>query len=406
MTPQPQVTIAIPTYNRSGLLKVSLESALAQDYRDLNVIVLDNSSSDDTEAVVRPFADARITYVRNRENIGLYRNWNRAIEMNTRPYLALLQDDDVMLPGFVRESVLALERHPHAAFSYTHARFIDIDGQPLHLQDTRNVPHGEISGLDYLHQIAAGDNWVIHASSVMMRATALAAVGPFDVTHSKHTIDFNLYFRLAAHYDLVFVPKELVQIRRHSGADHVLSPQGTGPLAMIAERTDTIAYLLQSVRGEDPSFRSWLAERLLHISMRRSELTAQLVPDLNLSWTERLEIATQEVATLIPAGESFVLVDENLWGFEVPPGLRALPFLERDGHYWGPPADDKTAVRELERMRRSGVSYAVIGWPAFWWLDYYSGLREYLGSNFRCVLRNSRLVVFDLRRRPESDGLS
>lgn len=62
-----KVTIAIPTYNRARLLKVCLESVLAQDHPDFGVVVLDNASSDDTQTVVRSFADRdrRVTYIRN-----------------------------------------------------------------------------------------------------------------------------------------------------------------------------------------------------------------------------------------------------------------------------------------------------------------------------------------------------
>ena len=165
----------------------------------------------------------------------------------------------------------------------------------------------------------------------------------------------------------------------------------------MAELTDAIAYLLQSPRAEDASYRQWLAERLLHINMRRSDFTSQLLPELNLSWSERLQIAIQEIAAVIPVGKRFILSDENQWGSEILPELHSLPFLEHDGQYWGAPPDDQTAIRELERMRQAGASFMVIGWPAFWWIDYYSRLRNYLSLNFRCVLHNSRLVVFDLR---------
>jgi len=72
-TPE-RVTIAIPTRNRSHLLRVSLESALAQDYPDVQVMVLDNASTDDTQMVVRSFADTRVTYCRSEANLGTLAN--------------------------------------------------------------------------------------------------------------------------------------------------------------------------------------------------------------------------------------------------------------------------------------------------------------------------------------------
>lgn len=116
-----------------------------------------------------------------------------------------------------------------------------------------------------------------------------------------------------------------------------------------------------------------------------------------IEYLHRLIKTTNDIAALIPLGDTFILVDHEVFRAEVAHGRRAIPFLERDGQYWGPPPDDITAIRELERLRRSGANFIVFGWPAFWWLDYYTELHRYLRSEFRCVLENDRLVVFDLR---------
>lgn len=116
-------------------------------------------------------------------------------------------------------------------------------------------------------------------------------------------------------------------------------------------------------------------------------------------WMHRLVRASEEVVDAIPAGETFILVDEQGFGSDFAGGRRRLPFLERDGQYWGAPADDRTAIRELERMRReTGATFIAFGWPSFWWLDYYAEFGAYVRGRFRCVLENERLVVFDLRR--------
>jgi peptidoglycan/xylan/chitin deacetylase (PgdA/CDA1 family) len=116
------------------------------------------------------------------------------------------------------------------------------------------------------------------------------------------------------------------------------------------------------------------------------------------AWLKQLRMATREIVRLIPPGHTFILVDEDKWAVdEVIAGRRRIPFLERDGQYWGPPPDDDTAIRELERLRKSGASFMVFAWPAFWWLDFYSELNRYLRSRFQCVMENDRLVIFDLR---------
>jgi len=271
------ITVAIPTYNRASLLKVTLENVLAQDYEDFRVVVLDNASTDDTEAVVRTLVDIdkRVHYVRNETNLGMMGNSNRAIALNSSPYLNVFHDDDVILPGFLRESVLALEAHPTAAFSFTLTRHIDFNGTPLYQLDAGEVPQGLVKGLDYLDLAISGQSFFIQTSSVVMRSAFLAEVGQFDSPHAKHTFDFNLYCRLAARFDVAFVRKELIQIRVHPEQEsqtHWYTSAGTGKFALWAERIDAIAYLFQSERAENAAYRQWLAQRLLALNAHQSEL--------------------------------------------------------------------------------------------------------------------------------------
>jgi SAM-dependent methyltransferase len=116
-------------------------------------------------------------------------------------------------------------------------------------------------------------------------------------------------------------------------------------------------------------------------------------------WTRQLQLAVNELRGLIPAHASFVLVDEAQWGnVRELAGYRLIPFLEKDGQYWGPPADDDAAIHELERQREAGASHIAFAWPAFWWLEHYAGLRRHLRTFFSCVLENERLVVFRLKK--------
>jgi SAM-dependent methyltransferase len=130
-------------------------------------------------------------------------------------------------------------------------------------------------------------------------------------------------------------------------------------------------------------------------------------PQLYLATAERhaelsrrvhdLEAVTRFITCVVPHNETLVLVDGGCYGGTVAAGRRAYPFLERNGDYWGPPQDDATAVRECERLRKAGANFMVFAWPAFWWLDHYTGLRDHLRANYPCVLENDRLIIFDLR---------
>jgi hypothetical protein len=117
---------------------------------------------------------------------------------------------------------------------------------------------------------------------------------------------------------------------------------------------------------------------------------------------QRLQNATAELGTLVAPGQTFIFVDDDQCidprgGSVLLDGRRTLPFLERDGQYWGPPPDDDTAIRELERLRRAGAAFIALAWPTFWWLDHYTEFHRHLRTCFKCVRDNDCLVVFDLR---------
>jgi SAM-dependent methyltransferase len=115
-------------------------------------------------------------------------------------------------------------------------------------------------------------------------------------------------------------------------------------------------------------------------------------------WLQQLQLAEREIREVIPAHSTFILVNDDQWREDgALSGRRALPFLERAGEYWGPPDDDATAFRELERMRQAGAAFIVFAWPSFWWFNHYQSFHHYLRGSFRCLLENERLVIFKLK---------
>lgn len=112
--------------------------------------------------------------------------------------------------------------------------------------------------------------------------------------------------------------------------------------------------------------------------------------------------AIRELANLVPRGRGLILVDEARFGVDVIDGRVAHAFLEMNGAYGGPPADDTAAIEELERLRASGADVIAFAWMAFWWLDHYTGFRTYLTDRFELIRDDDRLKVFDLRTAPST----
>jgi hypothetical protein len=114
-----------------------------------------------------------------------------------------------------------------------------------------------------------------------------------------------------------------------------------------------------------------------------------------IDWLHLAREIQRDLAAVIPLGARLIFVDEDQIRDYVCP--EALPFLEHAGQYCGPPEDDATALRELDRLRCGGATFIAFGQPAFWWLRRYREFHQHLRSRFPCPLENERLIVFDLR---------
>jgi hypothetical protein len=139
-----------------------------------------------------------------------------------------------------------------------------------------------------------------------------------------------------------------------------------------------------------------LPPELIELERQLQNAPATSTPPAADRWLHQLELAREHIMRVVPPGSSFILVDDAQWG-EVSLGdRRAIPFLERNGVYWGPPPDDATAIRELERLRQTGATHIVFAWPSFWWLEHYTGLRQHLRRCWPCRVENEQLIIFEL----------
>jgi hypothetical protein len=108
-----------------------------------------------------------------------------------------------------------------------------------------------------------------------------------------------------------------------------------------------------------------------------------------------------EIRKIITPNDEFILIDDNqlISTVEFTAEYSPIPFLHRDGMYWGLPSDDEMAIIELESMRHLSMKYLVFVYPAFWWLEHYNGFANYLTETCCCVAKSDYLIVYDLSRR-------
>jgi hypothetical protein len=104
----------------------------------------------------------------------------------------------------------------------------------------------------------------------------------------------------------------------------------------------------------------------------------------------------RQLQSLMPKGGTFIEAGDASEWIDLREGRRVLPFIERDGQYWGVPDGDEIAISELERMRQAGASTIIFRSSNFWLLDSYSAFATHLRTHYKTVLEDDRAVIFDL----------
>jgi glycosyltransferase involved in cell wall biosynthesis len=207
----PLVTIAIPTYNRANsYLPQALRSALAQTYSNLDIVVADNCSSDDTEAIVRDFHDSRIRYFRHPVNIGAHSNFKFCLEQGRGDYFLLLQDDNLIDKDFIDACMRAAHYRSDIGLIRTGMRWIDTQNRVI--GETLNLVGGLLIEQFFLAWF--NNQTPMHLCSTLFNTGKLKGIGGF---HSKHNLfdDVIAQIRMAANYERVDVTDIKASFRRH-----------------------------------------------------------------------------------------------------------------------------------------------------------------------------------------------
>ncbi|AKG23267.1 glycosyltransferase family 2 protein [Calothrix sp. 336/3] len=124
----PLVSVITPTYNRPEYLQIALRSAIQQTYQNIEIIVSDNCSEQNPQEIINSFADSRIRFFRNTQNLGMFQNTMGAAQKAQGKYIAFLLDDDVWEPDFLAKLVPNLEANPDLALAFCDHYVINGDG--------------------------------------------------------------------------------------------------------------------------------------------------------------------------------------------------------------------------------------------------------------------------------------
>ncbi|HTS19124.1 MAG TPA: glycosyltransferase family A protein [Verrucomicrobiae bacterium] len=208
MTP-PLVSVVIPTYNYGRYIGETIDSALSQTHSPLEIIVVDDGSTDDTQARVSTFAD-RIRYI-HQQNRGLSAARNKGIQEARGEFIALLDSDDLWLPDKLQRQVAHALQHPDTGLVATERFAIDETG--------RRIDHDvQACARDGFHNLTMRDLLELAAfspSSVMIRKEALKLIGGFNET-IMGTEDLEMWVRIAAQFPVARLDAALTAQRFHA----------------------------------------------------------------------------------------------------------------------------------------------------------------------------------------------
>lgn len=200
-----QIAVVIPCYNQARFLGEAIESVINQTHTHVEIVVVDDGSTDHTPAVAARYPD--VTYIRQ-ENRGLASARNTGIRESLAHYLAFLDADDRLLPHALEIGLRHISAHPECAFVSGNYAFIDEDGSPLATGKTRQVSD------DYFGALLQENIFGMHAT-VLYRRAALLSVGGFN-SALPACEDYDLYLRLARTYPVHMYADVVAEYRQHS----------------------------------------------------------------------------------------------------------------------------------------------------------------------------------------------
>ena len=227
-----RVSLCMPTFNGERYLQPAIESALAQEAEALELVIVDDGSTDGTVDIVREFArrDRRVRLHENRERLGMAQNWNRAMELSGGEWVKFIFQDDLLAPACIGtmlraanesgRSMVACRRHFLFEDTVTEAfrtTFLDYVGA----HDLARITggHADLSAEQFADIAVAAPrgNCVGEPTAVMFRRNLAAQVGLFDPALRQLT-DWDMWLRLASRGGIAYIDDPLVSFRLHGSS--------------------------------------------------------------------------------------------------------------------------------------------------------------------------------------------
>jgi GT2 family glycosyltransferase/glycosyltransferase involved in cell wall biosynthesis len=445
LLPQPRVirtTVIIPVFNHESLTRQCLEAVLGTVGNDVEIIVVDDGSTDATLQMLTGYG-YRVRLVTHPTNSGFAKSCNDGAAAASGEYLVFLNNDTIPQPGWLEALECYADTHPEAAVlgskllypnnTIQHAGVVICqDRYPRHIYTGFPADHPAVNKSRRFQ--------LVTAACMLVRRQAWTQVGGFDTAFRNGFEDVDFCLRLGEagreiHYCADSIVHHLESVspgRFKSDRDNIalyrkrwietvqpddlryyiadgllgVSYEGTFPIHLRV--SPQLAVLNGDSRREETE--KLLAERARQVAdltrentRLRVELGGRLPDSPALEYEKLRQRIRETVRKTIPPDATVVVVSKGdsalldlhgrtAWHFpQTPKGAYA-------GHH---PADSSEAIRHLEELRARGAQYLLFPQTAFWWLDHYKEFKHYLAGRYRVVAHSEDLCcVFVLKESP------
>lgn len=293
----PLVSVIVPGFNHARFLETRLTSIAEQSFKDFELILLDDASTDGSREIFRRFAGLRAcTLVLNDENSGsAFRQWAKGIRHAKGKYIWIAESDDVAAPEFLESMVELLEQYPGCGFAYCNSLKVDVTGRSLGViteSFSESAPlHWEssyvASGREELKRFMLLENTIPNASAVVFRRSIYDAAGGVDET-MKLSADWKLWGSIMAISDVAYSATLLNQFRCHDQSVRASRKAWPGLAEDLSVMRHITRYLeLSPLMKQRLDVRFWVllleAFRRKFPTFREAHATAKIARELHLN---------------------------------------------------------------------------------------------------------------------------
>lgn len=202
----PRITVLMPVYNAAAYVAEAARSILASSFRDLQLLAIDDGSTDDSEARLRSIADPRLRIISNPENMGVVKTLNRGFDLADGEFIARMDADDISMPKRLAQQVAFMEANPHIGVCGTWATAFG--------SGPKRVLRGPLAPAA-IHVRLFGYNSLVHPTVILRRSFFVRHELRF-ATDAMHAEDMDLWMRAAECFPLANIPVVGLRYRVHA----------------------------------------------------------------------------------------------------------------------------------------------------------------------------------------------